>query len=317
MIGYRWFRNGDTPRLAEIWRSRSGLRGYVQPMTTTLLERHVLAKPYFERAGLVVATDDNKPIAFAHAGFGPTDDESALSTELGTTVLTVPSPHGEEAAIAGELIRRSEEYLRGKGAKILYGGGIWPLNAFYLGLYGGSELPGILDSDQQQQDFFRTTGYKEVDRTVVLHRELTDFRPTVDREQMQLRRRTRIECGQEPPTKSWWEACTMGDIPRHECQIFLRDEPEAIGTITLTEMDLFGHTWGVRTMGLVDVWVAENHRRQGMALGLISEALRQIAQQGVGLVEVQTMERNGAALAMYEKLGFKKVDGGVVFRKES
>ncbi len=112
MIGYRSFRNGDTPRLAEIWRTRAGLRGYVQPMTTALLERHVLAKPYFEQAGLVVAVEDDRPIAFAHAGFGPTDDESAVSNELGATLLVIVAPHPEETKIAAELIARCEEYLR-------------------------------------------------------------------------------------------------------------------------------------------------------------------------------------------------------------
>jgi ribosomal protein S18 acetylase RimI-like enzyme len=316
VIGYRSFHNGDTPRLAEIWRTRSGLRGYVQPMTTSLLERHVLAKSYFDQAGLIVATEEDRPIAFAHAGFGPTDDESALSNEMGASILTIVAPHPQESAIASELIARCEAYLRGRGAKVLYGGGIRPLNAFYLGLYGGSELAGILDSDPQQQGFYRTAGYREIDRIAILHRELADFRPVIDRQQIQLRRRTRVECSVDPPARSWWEACTLGEFPRQHFLMSLPDDPNPAASATVIDMEAFSQTWGVRTVGLIDVWVAEQLRRQGMAVGLISEALRQIAEQGVGLVEVQTMQSNAPALAMYHKLGFQQIDAGAVFRKD-
>ncbi len=317
MIGYRSFVNRDPPHLADIWRTRSGLRGYAQPMTAVLFERMVLSKPYFDPPGLIVATDDDRPIGFAHAGFGPTEDESAIANELGASILTIVAPHAEEAAVAAELIRRSETYLYENGAKVLYGGGIRPLNAFYVGLYGGSELPGILDSDAQQQNFFRVAGYREIDRTVVLHRELAGFRPVVDRQQMQVRRRTKINYICDPPARSWWDACTLGDLTRLQYRLFLReDESQPAAIATLVDMETFSHTWGVRTAGLWNVWVEESARRQGLAVNLLGDMLRQAAEQGIGLIEVQTMQSNGAAIAMYRKLGFQQVDGGVVFRKD-
>jgi GNAT superfamily N-acetyltransferase len=317
LIGFRPFRNNDPPQLAEIWRTRSGLRGYVQPMTTALLERLVFSKPYFDQAGLVLATDDDRPVGFSHAGFGPVDDESTVSYELGASILTIVAPHAEEAAIAAQLIAKSEEYLRSRGAKLIYGGGIRPLNPFYVGLYGGSELPGILDSDAQHQSFFRAAGYREIDSTVVLHRELSDFRPVIDRQQMLLRRRVHVEYVCDPPSRSWWEACTLGDFTRLQYELFVKDETKPAAITTLIDMETFSHTWGARTAGLVDVLVAEPYRRQGMGVWLIGEVLRQAAEQGFGLIEVQTMQSNSAALAMYAKLGFNQVDRGAVFRKET
>jgi GNAT superfamily N-acetyltransferase len=317
LIGFRQFRNSDPPQLAEIWRTRSGLRGYAQPMTATLFDRMVLSKPYFDQAGLVVATDQDRAVGFAHAGFGPTDDESTISTEIGASILAVVIPHADEAAIAAELIARCEAYLRKCGAKVLYGGGIRPLNAFYVGLYGGSELPGILDSDAQHQGFFRAAGYREIDRTIVLHRELAEFRPVVDRQQIQLRRRVRTEVACDPPLRTWWEACTLGDFTRLEYRLMMVGEIEPVAKATLVDMETFSHTWGARTAGLVDVWVEERHRRQGIGLSLIGEVLREASEQGFGLVEVQTMEHNSAARAMYQKLEFERIDGGSVFRKET
>jgi ribosomal protein S18 acetylase RimI-like enzyme len=317
LLGFRSFLNSDPPHLAEIWRTRSGLRGYAQPMTAALLERLVLAKPYFDPHGLLVATDDNRPVGFAHAGFGPTEDESSISHDLGASILTIVAPHTEENQIAAGLIARSEEYLRSSGSKVLYGGGMRPLNSFYLGLYGGSELSGILDSDLQQQTFFRTAGYREIDRTIVMHRELAGFRPLVDRQQMQVKRRTRIESIFDPACRTWWEACTIGDYNRIQYKLFLREsESEPAALATLLEMEAFSHTWGVRTAGLLDVLVDERVRRQGLAVNLLGDMLRRAAEQGIGLIEVQTMQKNAAAIAMYRKLGFQEVDQGTVFRKD-
>ncbi len=61
-------------------------------MTAMLLDRLVFSKPYFEQAGLIIATDNDRAIGFAHAGFGPVDDESALSTEIGSSILAVVRP---------------------------------------------------------------------------------------------------------------------------------------------------------------------------------------------------------------------------------
>ena len=48
---------------------------------------------------------------------------------------------------------------------MIYAGGIRPLNGFYLGLYGGSELPGILASDPVLNDRPLRNGYREIDRS--------------------------------------------------------------------------------------------------------------------------------------------------------
>ena len=75
----------------------------MQPMSTAVLERYVLAKPYFDRP-VCVATVDGTTIGFAHAGFGPNADESELSKERGV-ICPVELGAAENAAeIAGELL---------------------------------------------------------------------------------------------------------------------------------------------------------------------------------------------------------------------
>ena len=50
---------------------------------------------------------------------------------------------------------------------MLYGGAVWPLDPFYLGLYGGSGLPGVLDSDTVARELYRLHGYDPIDRTLL------------------------------------------------------------------------------------------------------------------------------------------------------
>jgi ribosomal protein S18 acetylase RimI-like enzyme len=67
---------------------------------------------------------------------------------------------------------------------------------------------------------------------------------------------------------------------------------------------------------LVDVHVDHAAQQEGLATFLVSEALKELHHQGVGLVEAQTMERNKPAIGLYEKLGFSRVDSGAVYRRE-
>jgi GNAT superfamily N-acetyltransferase len=316
VIHYRPFLNSDPPLLAEVWRGSAGRRGLAQPISTAMIEQSVLSKPYFDRDGLILALDDERPVGFVHAGFGPNEDESRLSTELGVTVMLLTVGHADESAIASQLLAHSEEYLRRRGAKVLYGGGIRPLNPFYAGLYGGSELPGVLDSDLPIQDLFRAQGYREIDRTLVFHRELIGFRPIVDRQQMQIRRSTDVDCVEDPPPRSWWDACTMSSYDRTLFRLRPRSGGEPIATATFWNMEPFSANRGVRVHGLIDVEVEPSKRHKGLATYLIGEAMRQLQERAIAVVEVQTMEQNAPAVAIYRKLGFQQVDSGIVLRKD-
>ncbi len=281
-----------------------------------MLDQLVLSMPYFERNGLILALDDDRPIGFVHAGFGPNDDESGLSTELGVVVMLLVVAHPEEAAISARLVAMAEDYLRSRGSKVIYGGGVRPMVPFYWGLYGGSELPGVLDSDPQTQAVFRAAGYREIGRTVILHRDLASFRPCIDRQQMQIRRSTELETILDPPPRSWWEACTMGQCERTLFRLLPHGGGDPLAEMTYWNIEPFAAPWGVRASGMIDLEVCSTQRRHGIATYLVGETLRQLKDQSFTLVEAQTMETNASAIALYRKLGFEKVDSGGVFRKD-
>jgi ribosomal protein S18 acetylase RimI-like enzyme len=69
-------------------------------------------------------------------------------------------------------------------------------------------------------------------------------------------------------------------------------------------------------MGLVDLELMRGERRQGLATLLVGEALRQVHDQGVALIEAQVTRENTICRALFDKLGFEEVDQATVYRKE-
>jgi GNAT superfamily N-acetyltransferase len=319
VIDYRPFRNTDSPALVELWRRAAASRPLVQPLSLALFEQLVLARPFFDRLGLVVAVQAGEPIGFAHAGFGPVGDGPEGAPARGSTLLVVaPPPATQEVALA--LLSRCEEYLRQRGATVVYGGAADPFASFYLGLYGGSEAGGIPDSDPSAQDMFRAASYVEAGRWAVLRRDLASLRPIVDRTQIQIRRRAIVEARLDPPYANWWQAATLGAFDRTVFEFRWRERQFEPGpseaSLTCWEMDPLSAHLGVRAVGLVSLFVQPQSRRQGLATFLLGEALRQLHQQGVAMAEARANRQDFAAIDLFRKLGFVEVDQAVLFAKQ-
>jgi ribosomal protein S18 acetylase RimI-like enzyme len=316
-IELRPFRNGDPPALVEIWRSQPAQRGLNQPLTVAQLESFVLSKPYFDADGMIVAVEAGQPVGFVHAGFGASENQAGLDRQLGAVYTLQVRPAQRSTEVPALLLAAAEAYLAAQGSQVFYAGGIRPLNAFYLGLYGGSELPGVLHSDLLSHQFFQAHGYREIDRVAIHQRELLGFRAPIDRQQMQHRRNLVVQATHDPTPNSWWEACTYGCFERKRFDLLPRTGGPALASAMSWTMEPLGHSWGVHAVGVTDLEVAATHRRQGMAVYLLSEAFKQLHDEGIAVVEVQTMQQNAAAMALYAKLGFHVADHGSVFRKEA
>jgi ribosomal protein S18 acetylase RimI-like enzyme len=314
VIQYRSFRNDDPPRLADVWRSADLGPGAMQPMTTNLLEAAVFSKPYFDREGLAVAVDEDRVVGFAHGGFGPNERGSALDYSLGTTLLVAVVPHDDRARIAAGLLARTEAYLQGRGARTLLGGGSALMRGFYLGLYGGSDLPGILDSSAFVQETFTAAGYMVDQRIAVLRRGLAGFRPAVDRTHLAIRRSTRLCAIDEPSRRSWWEAATTTGMALRRYELRGEDD-RVLATASFWDMQPQAASWGVVAAGLLRVEVCDTCRRRGLARYVLGEAMQDLAAEGISMVETQVAERDIPAIQLFARLGFEVTAHGSLFRK--
>ena len=315
MIDYRAFRNGDPPALWRLWQGHPP-RGVYRPVITPFLFDHcVLSKSYFDRAGLIVAIDGNTPIGFAHAGFGPNADGSALDTQVGTTSCVCLEPHAERTEIARQLLARTEAYLHGRGARQLHFGPLHPVDPFYVGLMDVSGSPGVLASDGDTLALLAEQGYRELDRHLILRRTLNDFRAPMDRQQAQLKRNFTVEFIQDPPAKTWWEAATLGQLERTLFTVQKRGGVATIASASFWDAPHFGPPT-LQATGLLSLNIPADAARDGLGVMLLGEALKTLQTQGSTVVETQIRREDSRSAELLFRLGFQEIDQAIVLAKE-
>jgi ribosomal protein S18 acetylase RimI-like enzyme len=173
----------------------------------------------------------------------------------------------------------------------------------------------VLASDPKTQALFEAHGYQPAERSVIVNRDLGQFRPVVDRQQMQIRRHTAVSTIVDPPAASWWEACVFEPFERAKVVLSARDGGTVLASAIYWNMETMASVWGVRAIGIVDLMVGEQKKRQGHASYLLGDTLRQFHQQGIALAEARVDLENAPALALFAKLGFTEVDRAVRYRK--
>ena len=316
MTNYRAYRNCDAPAIAHIWKKQPPIRARFPTMTPALLEQKVFSKPYFDRHGLIVAEDSEGIVGFVHAGFGPDASHSEINYQTGVICMLVVSPDADQQQIGAELLTAAEAYLVSHGATMFLGGSLAPHNPFYLGMYGGTELPGVLAEDVAFGEQLLASGYQEQQQVLILQRDLGGFRPQFGREQMQIRRKYETELIYDSPPVSWWDACTVGQTQRK--RIVLRDPAKLpCGTIAFWNIEPLASSWGTYATGLIELEIEPSYRRMGLGTFLVTETLRQLQTQGVSVVEMQTPTDNEAMRRLANTLGFQEMEQGVVFHKSA
>ena len=288
----------------------------MQGLTPRLLEELVFARPYFDREGLILAIDGDQPVGFVHAGFGGSDDLAKLDKSLGTTCQLLVGPHEGRAKIQDELLRASEEYLRSRGVRQLFGGCAFPVNSFYLGLYGGSRLPGVLASDVDQSGVYQRAGYRERERRILLNRSLASFRSPIDRRLMQLRRRCEVIAVNDVTPDNWWESCVWMHANWTRYELRFKDSQDALISATFWDIAPLSKSWGVQASGMVRLEDTPEARTEGMTTFLLAEALLDLQRHGAAVIETQVFARDTSLLAIFKELGIVPYDEGVLFAKD-
>ena len=313
MLQYRSFRNTDPPILTAIWRSRPNEPGFLRPVSVDLFEQLVFAKLHFDYKGLLLALEDERPVGFVHASFGPNAERTNVSTETGVicALMVRPiAPDGSRNRAAGAIRNLSAP----RGVQVIMGGARRPLNPFGSGLYGGVEPPGILNSDGIAQEAYLRCGYQPATQTRIFRQNLNLLKLPADRQQLQFRRRMVVQVMVDPPTRDWWEASTWGDFDLNLFELVPRGGGAAVARAVVRDLAITDEGGG-RAVGILDVEVDPSQRRQGLATHLLGESLRMLRGQGVASAEIHVAEDHTAGVQLLRKLGFHQVAAGIQFRK--
>lgn len=316
MITFRTFRNWDPPTLVELWNASVSSRGAARTIEVQDLDRLVFSKPYFDPKGIIFAEDEGRAIGFVHAGFGASDDQGQLNCRFGVIAMLVVRPDQRRRGVARDLVRRAEEYLRSGGSTVIYAGSMHPLDPFYLGLYGGSELPGILKSDLAANQLFQSLGYRAVDECLVMQRDLSGPLVITDPKAKTWSREAEFEVVPQAAPADWWTACRYASLEFSDFIVRRRSTKQVIARARGWEMFPVQRSWGAEAVGIVDVSVEPDYRKQGVGTFLMIQILRHFRESGLKLAEVQSMARNTVACRLFQRIGFREVDRGIIYRAD-
>jgi len=279
-------------------------------------EHYVLAKPYFDRCGLLVAesVDSGIPIGFVHAGFGANEDCSDVSREDGVICVLQMAPEAESKSLAEDLLNAAEVYLRESGSRRLLGGPSPPQIPFYHGLFCSGELPGVLQADAELQDIFQSNGYSEIEQFAIMECQLGRMRGVFDRTQRMLPRAFEVRPAMDHVFDNWWETCAFGPTQRSEFQVIAKEDNAVCGSLVWWDVEsAFGAT--EPGVAISRVRIVNERRRAGIATFLVSNALKQLKSSGAHYASVQVPKSNSPAIEFFTKLGFASVDCGIAYEK--
>lgn len=316
MTRLRPFRNGDPPALADLWNRGLPAAGVARPLGAHDFDAMVIDRADFDAEGLLVAERDGRLVGFAHAGFGPAEPEGPshrLDRELGTVAMLVVDPELDDPELERALMIGAEGYLRGRGASVIYAGGQHPLDPFYRGIYGGSEFAGILSSHRAFLRAVYALGYEPVATTVMLEADLAGPEPRDPRAPL-IRRLARVEVVDDAVSASWWDNRALTSFCPTEFRLLAKADDTQLAGATLWEMRGFDQPDGRSRLGLIALEVDPDHRRKGYGRHLISAILKRARDDLADAVAVQTRITNAPALALYEALGFTRVETSTLFR---
>lgn len=315
-IDYRPFRNADPPQVVRLWHDCELGRGAALGFPCEIFDLYVLAEPYFDRNGLILALDGKEAVGFVHAGFGSNAAGTALATETGVISAVMVRPSYRRQGIGRELISRAENYLKNAGARELTAGEAAPRNPFYLGLYGGSESVGFLESDANAAPFFAKLGYRPAERRLLFRRDITQRNDGFDPRLVAIRRKFQLGVLDRPPQAGWWWMTRQGRLDSICFTLVPQAGGEPVAILTCWGMDMHSITWRERTVGFLDLSVNPQERRKGYGKALLLESIRRLREEMVTHVEAAALETDVASLGLLRSIGFQQVDAGVVFRRE-
>lgn len=314
---YRHFRNTDPPSLLLAWNESFITRGAAIASNLSTFERYALNKPYFDPEGLIVAWDETKDqiAGFCHAGFGPNAEGSALDKTWGVICAIVVRPEYRHGGVATELLRRAEAYLTHKGATTIMAGPMKPAKPFYVGLYGGSNAPGMLLSEPGAHPFLTKMGYVPETQVLVFRRRLQGPINVVDHRFGQVAKRYETQVLPGYSFSTWYRECCLGALEPIEFQLQSRQTGHWAARCLFWEMREYQSKYGTMPAGVIDVQVRQEFRKQGLAKYMLHQLLKYLQEIQMGLVEIQVQEQDTAGLRVVKSLNFEHVDTGVAFRK--
>lgn len=315
MVQYRTFSNSDPPKILKLWHASQLGPGAAEGFPCGVFDMLVFSQPYFDSKGFFVAEIDDQIVGYCHAGFAANEERTRVDRRKGTIASIVIHPDHRRQGIGSALLRQAEQYLNDAGATEVVAGAGLGNNGFYNGIYGGLTASGFVADSFSWREFWAAHNYVAGGTTRVLHRDLNIGRDPISARLMRHRRSMNLVVTDRIKNMSWWwhtRFCYM-DTLRFELQ--QRTDESVVASAHITGMDIYIPKWGIRAVGLHNVLVAKEERRQGYGLSLVIEICKRLREQSIGVIEVQVDENDETSLGLFQAAKFEEVQKLLSFQK--
>lgn len=146
-------------------------------------------------------------------------------------------------------------------------------------------------------------------------RSMSDRDPVSFRLTM-IRRKWELLRSDLPKPCPWWWCARYGRLDSCYCQLIPRGGGTPVAGLTVVGLGLYAHTWHEQAIGISDLWVTEDQRRQGYGQTLLVEVIKWLRQEVVTAITANIPESDAAAQAVFRTSGFQTIDRGVVYRAQ-
>ncbi len=313
-IAIRSYKNTDTHSICQVWNAHhTGLA--VGPITPLHFELAVLAKPYFDADKLLVAVEGNVIRGFLHLSNGTTSDLTEVDCKRGVLSALCIVPSVDENEIAAELLSAADQQITASKITCCLTRPMPPDCPFYLGLGSGDSMMGVTTADQRLYGWLIKAGWVPRIATSGWELYLDSFQPPVDRLQIQIRRNAHVDRLLDEPMLPWRQACLLGHTEPTGFQLTLRVEGTVAHELLVWSVGQELMTTPDSVVWLWPIEVRESMQNADQLVFLLSESLRQMAEDRVEVVRTYSDSAKTLVTSVLTRLGFRNASSGVVLEK--
>jgi hypothetical protein len=181
----RSFQNDDLPAMRDVWLDHWLAVGIATSISVPQLEQAIVSRSFFDPDLLLVAVNDQTPIAWSHVILNDGHQDAAAKS---ATIAAVCTCQGSDVSVAERLIAEAIARVRSRGADQVTAGVVRDHVCGYAGLDPIGHGAGILMQDFVTTSALREVGFQPVQELTRHVAPTACYRPPVSREALHLRR---------------------------------------------------------------------------------------------------------------------------------
>jgi len=309
MLEIRPFSNADLPRLAMLWVIHHSVHRAAPAVTPAVWEQAIASRHFFDPQRLLVATENGKPVAWCQWFIG------SQSTAYLAAICFDTSEAAELAAKA--VLAHCQDQALNAGMTSMVVGVSKDSRWGYQGLDPVGQGVGVDVADDRTNQLLEDAGFEELQRIDRWEVGTADYRPSVSRESLALRRGTRIEpiaSSEMNPAES--AAMFHFDIRRYRLMSTTGGEPLAMADLWLSDPDIHVMSTHQSILGCASSAAADLMAQEAAIRYLIANLIPILASKHVMALHRSVATDNHDEAARLAALKFRRTGAGRLMRKK-